>query len=88
MKTAFKKAFLKSIRQIQDEKLKDAIADIIQEVEAAEGITDIVNTKKLKGYKQFYRIRTGDYRIGVKVAENTVTFAAFDHRKDIYKHFP
>ena len=46
MKTAFKKAFLKSIRQIQDEKLKDAIADIIQEVEAAEGITDIVNTKK------------------------------------------
>jgi mRNA interferase RelE/StbE len=88
MKTAFKKAFLKSIRQIRDEKLKDAIADIIQEVEAAESITDIGNTKKLKGYKQFYRIRTGDYRIGVKVAENTVTFAAFDHRKDIDKHFP
>lgn len=64
MKTAFKKAFLKSIRQIQDEKLKDAIADIIQEVETAERITDIGNTKKLKGYKQFYRIRTGDYRIG------------------------
>ncbi|MDB5226116.1 MAG: hypothetical protein JWN78_309, partial [Bacteroidota bacterium] len=32
-------------------------------------------------------IRIGDYRIGIKVENEVVYFAAFEHRKDIYKSF-
>jgi len=88
MQTIFKKSFLKSLQKITDQKTRDNVVAIIAEVEHASRITDVQNTKKLKGYKQFYRIRSGSYRIGIQLEDDTVTFAAFDHRKDIYKHFP
>lgn len=43
----------------------------------------------MEGYSAFYRIRIGDYRIGLQIeSDNLVYFVAFDHRRDIYRHFP
>lgn len=50
--------------------------------------SEIKNLKKLKGYKNYFRIRLGDYRIGIQITENKIIFAAFDKRADIYKYFP
>jgi mRNA interferase RelE/StbE len=36
----------------------------------------------------YYRIRLGDYRVGLKIENNTVCFVRFLHRKDIYRYFP
>jgi len=45
--------------------------------------------KFIKGFKNYYRIRIGDYRIGFKKAEGeNIEFMRVKHRKDIYKHFP
>ena len=49
---------------------------------------DIKNFKKLKGYKNAYRIKIGDYRIGVFIENKIVEFARVVHRKDIYRVFP
>jgi len=68
--------------------LKSSIEDVIAEVEQANTINFIGNLKKLKGYKEYYRIRVGNYRIGLQIQNDVVTFAAFLHRKDIYKKFP
>ena len=35
-----------------------------------------------------YRIRLGDYRIGIEIQKDTIIFTRFLHRKDIYKFFP
>jgi mRNA interferase RelE/StbE len=42
----------------------------------------------LKGHKFAYRIKIGDYRIGIFVESKVVEMARFEHRKDIYKVFP
>ncbi len=73
---------------IKDQKLKSSVLNIIIKIEACHSISEINNLKKLKGFKNFYRIRSGGYRIGVQIENEVVTFAAFHHRKDIYKHFP
>jgi mRNA interferase RelE/StbE len=57
-------------------------------VEAATNVSQIKGLKKLSGYDAYYRIRVGDYRIGVKIENTLVFFVVFDHRKDIYKGFP
>ncbi|WP_417909752.1 type II toxin-antitoxin system RelE family toxin [Candidatus Electronema sp. PJ] len=44
--------------------------------------------KKLKGYDTFYRVRIGDYRIGLKLAEDGLIFVRCLHRKEIYRYFP
>jgi mRNA interferase RelE/StbE len=88
MKVDFKKSFLKDVKKIKNNKLKSLIAECIIQVESAENIISIKNLKKLSGYDAYFRIRIGDYRIGVKIEKNVVYFVVFEHRKEVYKKFP
>jgi mRNA interferase RelE/StbE len=88
MKTGFKKSFLKELKKLKNKHLKNAIAESIIQIESAENISQVKNLKKLTGYDIYYRIRVGDYRIGVKVENELVYFVVFEHRKDIYRSFP
>ncbi|MBS1647468.1 MAG: type II toxin-antitoxin system RelE/ParE family toxin [Bacteroidetes bacterium] len=88
MKIEFKKPFFKELKKIRSKSLKDNIASCIVQVESAENITQIKNLKKLVGYDAYYRIRIGDYRIGVKIEKDIVYFVIFGHRKEIYETFP
>ncbi|MCK9398843.1 MAG: type II toxin-antitoxin system RelE/ParE family toxin [Bacteroidales bacterium] len=88
MNTAFKASFLKAIEKIRDMQLKSEVAQIIEKIEAADDLRSIANLKKMKGRRKHYRIKVGDYRIGLKIIDNVVFFVDLAHRKDIYKHFP
>jgi mRNA interferase RelE/StbE len=88
MKTEFKASFLKAIKKIDSDQLKADVANAILNVESAESHRQISQLKKLKGYKQYYRIRIGDYRIGIKIEADIVIFVDIDHRKNIYRIFP
>ena len=84
----FKKSFLKELKKLKNKQLKDSIIDCITQIESSQNITDIKNLKKLTGYESYYRIRIGDYRIGIKIEDQIIYFVVFEHRKDIYKGFP
>ncbi len=88
MKVDFKKSFLKELKKLNNKSLKSAIYECISQVESAENHTQVKNLKKLSGYDIYYRIRIGDYRVGVKIESEIVYFVVFEHRKDIYKGFP
>ena len=88
MKTAFKGSFLKSLKKLKNQKLKDQIATCIEQVETAENLSHIKKLKKMQGFSDYYRIRIGDYRIGLELRDDIVYFAAVAHRKDIYGNFP
>ena len=61
----------------------------ILHVKKAKLITEIPDLKKLRKYKTYYRIKVAnDYRIGVKIRNNTVWFVCFGHRNLFYKNFP
>ena len=44
--------------------------------------------EKLVGYETYYKIRVGNYRIGVELKSETMVFCRVLHRKDIYRYFP
>jgi len=44
--------------------------------------------RKLRGFEKDYRIRIGDYRLGLIIDNQIVEFIRCLHRKDIYKYFP
>lgn len=88
MKTEFKVSFLKAVKKIRDRQLKEEVANSILQVEEASDISKIESVVKLKGYREYYRIRLGDYRIGLRITGETVYFVEIAHRKDIYKLFP
>ncbi len=66
MKVTFDKSFLKSIDRLSNDTIKNKIVAIILEIDAANSIIDIKNIKKMTGYKYYYRIRIGDYRLGLE----------------------
>jgi mRNA interferase RelE/StbE len=43
---------------------------------------------KLKADGNFYRIRSGDYRLGKIIEGGTATFVRLLHRSEIYRYFP
>ncbi len=74
--------------KIIDADLLTKIQEIIAEVEQAEKLTEVRNIKKLKGEENYYRVRVGDYRLGIKVNDGVVSFVRLLHRKEIYRYFP
>ncbi len=88
MKVVFEKKFLKDIVAIDNKRTKSVGEKIIEQAEKVENLNEISTLKKLKGYKNAYRIRVGDYRIGICIEQDTIEFVRFLHRKDIYKYFP
>jgi mRNA interferase RelE/StbE len=88
MQSKFRSSFLKDVKRITQMRIAEKIELAIIDVEEAKGIQEISNIKKLKGSKSAYRIRVGDYRIGILVNENEVEFISCLHRKEVYKFFP
>jgi mRNA interferase RelE/StbE len=88
LKTEFLRQFDKDLDKLTLQTIKNDVADVIEKVEKANKISDIKELKKLSGYKFAYRIRVGNYRIGVFIESGIVEFARIVHRKEIYKVFP
>jgi mRNA interferase RelE/StbE len=87
VKVAFKGSFTKDLKTIKDKDLLQKVKDVIEQVERAQDLREVSNLKHLKG-GSYYRIRIGDYRLGLLVKDGTVSVVRFLHRKEIYRYFP
>jgi mRNA interferase RelE/StbE len=88
MNVEFRKSFEKDLSKIRDVELLQRIKAVIEEVESIDSLTDLSNIKKLKAEGDYYRVRVGDYRIGLSLNEDVITFVRVLHRKEIYRYFP
>ena len=88
MKLEIQKYFEKDIQEISDVKLASQILTVIQNLENCNALTEIKHLMKMKAKGSYFRIRIGNYRLGLKQEKDTLTLLRFLHRKDIYKHFP
>jgi mRNA interferase RelE/StbE len=88
VKTAFRESFARDIGTLRNKKLLKRVRDVIEKVEKAGSLNELPHLKKLKGEKNYYRLRIADYRIGLTLQGDTVIFVRCLDRKDIYKYFP
>lgn len=88
MKVEFRESFAKDLKGIKNKGLLECVKEIIEVVEKADTLLDIPNLKKLKGGGNYFRLRIGDYRIGISLENDMIIFVRFLNRKDIYKYFP
>ncbi len=89
MRVLFTKSFAKDLRKHKkNQELLKQVQRIIENVEQAEAVSELTNLKQLKAEGRYFRIRIGDYRIGITIEDNQVTFVRVLHRKEIYRFFP
>lgn len=81
--------FQKALEKIRDDKLFERIRQVINDCEEATSLKDVRNVKKIIGFRNYYRIKLGQYRVGIELENgNTVRFITVLHRKEIYRKFP
>lgn len=88
MQVVFLKKFSKDLDKITQPKDRKALGGVIKLVKEVDKLEEVPGVKKLTGFNDAFRIRSGNYRIGVFVEGKVVQFARVAHRKDIYKIFP
>jgi len=82
------KSFEKDVKNINSLLINKKLTKVINEIQTADKISDITNLKKIRGTNDYYRIRIGDYRVGIIITKTEVQLIRLLHRKDIYKYFP
>jgi mRNA interferase RelE/StbE len=87
MEVEFRKSFLKDLKG-KDNAILNQLRILIEKLETGNSLELIKNIKKMKGSESYYRIKLGDYRLGLKVENNKLIIIRFLHRKEIYRYFP
>ena len=92
MELVIEKAFVKELKRCPDY-IQKQVAVVLNTIQAVQQIMDIPDCSLIqgKGNKEYYRIRVGGYRIGLKYHDGTVKIVAIitiQSRGDIYKKFP
>jgi mRNA interferase RelE/StbE len=89
MKILYTNSFSKDLDRIRHQaKIKKRLLELIDKIKQIGSLADLNDVRKIVGYQGYYRIRVGDYRLGIKVTENSIEMVRFLHRKEIYRRFP
>ncbi len=88
MEIKYKKQFLKDLSKLPLS-YRNAIEELVFETIPNESSYNIMQrVSKLKGKNNYYKIRVGEYRIGLFIKKDFLEFKRTLHRKDIYRYFP
>jgi mRNA interferase RelE/StbE len=86
--TQFRESFADDLSALTEAALRRRIQRVIEQVEAARTFQEIPNLKRLEARGKYYRIRLGDYRLGLVFEQGVLTFVRCLHRREIYRYFP
>lgn len=88
-KVEYTKRFLKELATLPAEVQNRAEPIIFQQL-LVENPFELGYLEKMTGYTDKYKIRVGDYRIGITIDKETKTLICqrIAHRREIYRIFP
>jgi mRNA-degrading endonuclease RelE of RelBE toxin-antitoxin system len=85
----YRKSFLKDLKKLKGQPAYSRIFELVFTTLVEEPqLSSIPNIKAMKGYSNRYRIRLGDYRVGIEVDGDDVEVFRVLHRRDFYRYFP
>ncbi len=88
MNIHYQKRFLKDLAKIPSKTRSKIERFVFEELPHAQNLAGIGKVEKMTGYDLFYKVTFGSYRVGLRLAENSVVCERVMHRRDIYRFFP
>ena len=88
MEITFKKNAIKDINKLPNQEKETISSILFNKLADISSFDEIENIAKIKGNNNYYRIRVGNYRIGLKYENNRIVIMRILHRKEIYRFFP
>jgi mRNA interferase RelE/StbE len=85
----YRRLFLKDLKKLKNQPIYQQVYDLAFEtLPNLDSLEDLPNVKALVGSVSRYRIRVGDYRIGVEINGDTLELFRILHRREFYRYFP
>ena len=76
------------MRRLGSAQIQRRLDGAIQELIEADNIIEVNGVRRLRAEGQRYRIRIGDYRLGIIMDGETAVLRRFLPRGEIYRYFP
>jgi mRNA interferase RelE/StbE len=61
----FRRSFANDLKKIRRQALRKEVRAVIEQIEQSTSLYDLPNVKRLMSEGSYYRIRIGDYRLGL-----------------------
>jgi mRNA interferase RelE/StbE len=88
MEVRYSKKFLKQLTGVPSETRVKIERFVFNELVSVSSIAVLGKVEKMQGYDGFYKVRFGNYRLGLVIENEMITAKAVMHRREIYKFFP
>jgi mRNA interferase RelE/StbE len=88
MEVRYSKKFLKQLASVPSDTRVKIEELVFNELTSASSISSLGKVEKMQGYHGFYKVRFGNYRVGLAIESEVVTVKTVMHRREIYKFFP
>ena len=89
MKLVFEKRFEKDLKKIKNKQILLKLKEIIIKLGEADSFFELdANIKRMQSNKRYWRIKIGEYRLGLEKDGDKIILVRILHRKDIYRYFP
>ena len=90
METVYRPAFLRDLKKLKKQKsVYDRVyALTFDTLPESSSLNELSGVKAMSGYPDHYRIRLGQYRVGVVYDGETLDVMRVLHRRDFYRYFP
>ena len=89
MKVKYRQLFLKDLKKLKKQPVYQLVFNLAFKIlPNIKDLTELSNVKAMKGYSNRYRIRIGDYRVGIEVSSEHLEMMRVLHRREFYRYFP
>ncbi len=88
MEIRYHKQFNRDLRRLRNPSVALRVEQLIMELKAASTIREVRSVSRISGSGEHYRIRIGDYRMGITMDGGAAILRRFLPRNEIYRRFP
>ena len=89
MEVRYRELFLRDLKKLKNQPIHDEVFELVFTIlPEVKTLRDVTGIKAMKGYPNRYRIRLGNYRVGIEVHGDTVEVMRVLHRREFYRYFP
>jgi mRNA interferase RelE/StbE len=88
MTVHYGRLFLKDVRKLKNAEVQERVEGAVERLARAQSLAEVASVRKMSGTADCYRMRVGEYRIGLILCDDGVELARVLHRSVIYDRFP
>lgn len=85
----YRKSFLRDLKRLKGQPVYTRVFELtFTTLPSVTNLREVAGVKAMKGFPNRYRIRLGNYQVGLAVVDDHLEVMRVLHRREFYRYFP